>query len=96
VKGRYKKRWRDALPAFPAKSMFNQMKARHMLWVEKYPNKGQNRGWPLCNIENARPEIKKACGPRIDADDLPFDPNDVIRNMSEFDNVDAGWGVSGN
>lgn len=84
------------LPAFPAKSMFNQMKARHMIWAEKYPHKGQNRGWPLCNIENARPETKKACGPRVDADDLPFDPNEVIRQVPEFENVDQGWGVGGN
>ena len=114
VKGRYKKRWRDALPGlsgpefhdlyndprehngkllpmFPAKSMFNQMKARHMLWAEKYPHKGQNRDWPLCGIENARPATKAACEGRIK--DMPFDPNEVIRQMPEFDNTDAGWGI---
>ena len=116
VKGRYKKRWRGALPglsgpefhdlyndpreqngtllpAFPAKSMFNQMKARHLLWIEKYPHKSQNRDWPLCGIENARPETQEACKPRVNDGDLPFDPNEVIRQVPEFDNTDAGWGV---
>ena len=81
------------LPAFPAKSMFNQMKARHMLWVEKYPHKGQNRDWPLCGIENARPATRAACEGRIKGKDMPFDPNEVIRQMPEFDNVDQGWGI---
>ena len=114
VKGRYKKRWRDALPGlsgpefhdlyndpreengkllpmFPAKSMFNQMKARHMLWAEKYPHKGQNRDFPLCGIENARPATQAACEGRIKK--MPFDPNEVIRYLPEFDNVDPGWGI---
>ncbi len=83
------------LPGFPTKGMFNMMKARHQMWMEKYPNVGQNRDWPLCNIENARPETKAVCGPRIDTDELPFDPNEVIRNLPEFDNVDSEWGIGG-
>jgi arylsulfatase len=81
------------IPGFPAKGMFNMMKARHQVWMEKYPNVGQNRDFPLKGIENARPETIKASQPRIDADDLPFDPNEVIRNLPEFDNVDEGWGI---
>jgi arylsulfatase len=81
------------LPGFPTKGMFNMMKARHQLWMEKYPNVGQNRDWPLQGIENARPETKAAGKPRIDPSDLPFDPDDVLRNLPEFDNVDAGWGA---
>ena len=105
VKGRYKRRWAGArkglsgpefydlyndprevqgqmLPGFPTKGMFNMMKARHQMWMKKYPN-----------VENARPETKAVCGPRIDADELPFDPNEVIRNLPEFDNVDSEWGI---
>ena len=81
------------IPGFPAKGMFNMMKARHQVWMEKYPNVGQNRDFPLKGIENARPETIKASQPRIDPDDLPFDPNEVIRNLPEFDNVDEGWGI---
>ena len=116
VKGRFKKRWRDALPgltgpefhdlyndprevsgkmlpAYPSKSMFNQMKTRHELWAEKYPHEGQNRGAPLCGIENARPETQAACEGRLDGKDLPFDPDEVIRNLPEYDNVDSEWGI---
>ena len=34
------------LPMFPTKSMFNIMKTRHLLWKERYPDKGQNRDFP--------------------------------------------------
>ena len=81
------------LPMFPAKGLFNMMKARHLLWKEKYPDRGQNRDFPFKNIENARPEVLKASKPRIPKGDLPFDPDDVIRNLPEFDNVDQDWGV---
>jgi len=81
------------LPMFPAKGMFNAMKMRHQLWIEKYPNKGQNRDFPFRNIENARPETKAASQPRIDPAKLPFDPREVIKRVPEWDNIDPYWGA---
>ena len=52
------------LPMFPAKGMFNIMKTRHQLWMEKYPNAREGRGFPLTGIENARPETVAAGHPR--------------------------------
>ena len=83
------------LPMYPAKSMFNQMKMRHQLMKETYPDQGQNRDWPFQNIENARPETIEAGKPRVDPDDVPFDPSDVIRNLPEWENTEADWGISG-
>ena len=80
------------LPMFPAKGMFKIMKTRHLLWKEKYPDKGQNRDFPFKNIENARPETIKASQPRIPKDKLPFDPSEAIRQVPEWDNTDRGWG----
>lgn len=116
VKGRYKRRWRGALPGlsgpefydlyndprevqgqllpmFPAKGMFNIMKVRHLLWKERYPDKGQNRDFPFKGIKNARPETIKASKPRIPRDKVPFDPRAFIKNLPEWDNVDRGWGL---
>ncbi|MEM1411289.1 MAG: sulfatase-like hydrolase/transferase [Pseudomonadota bacterium] len=81
------------LPMFPAKSMFNQMKMRHLLMKEEYPDQGQNRDFPFRNIENARPETIEASQPRVDPDDVPFDPADVIRNVPEWENTEANWGI---
>ncbi len=82
------------LPMFPAKGMFSMMKVRHQLMKEKYPDKGQNRDLPFRNIENARPETIAAGKPRVPADKVPFDPKSVIKNLPEWENVDARWGVS--
>jgi arylsulfatase len=82
------------LPMFPAKGMFNIMKTRHLLWKERYPDKGQNRDFPFRNIENARPETIEAGKPRIPKDKLPFDPGEFIKNLPEWDNVDQQWGAA--
>lgn len=82
------------LPMFPAKGMFNIMKVRHLLMKQKYPDKGQNRDFPLKGIENARPETIKASKSRVLSGDAPFNPEDVIQNLPEWDNVDRGWGLS--
>ena len=81
------------LPMFPAKSMFNQMRTRHQLMIAKFPNKGQNRDYPFQNIENARPETIKASQPRVDPEDVPFDPREVIRDVPEWENTEASWGI---
>jgi arylsulfatase len=81
------------LPMFAAKGMFNMMKARHQLWMEKYPNTPEARDWPLQGIENARPETKAAGRPRVDVSKLPFDPKEFIKKLkgwegAEFDRAE--------
>ena len=81
------------VPMFPAKSMFNFMKARHELWMAKYPNTPEARDFPLQGIENARPETKALGQSRMNGKDLPFNPLDVIKQLkgwegSEFDKTD--------
>lgn len=81
------------LPMFPAKGMFNMMKLRHELWIQKYPNKGQNRDLPLTGLENPRPAVQAAGQFRIPPDKLPFDPRELINQIPEWDNIDEGWGI---
>ncbi len=76
------------LPMFPAKGMFTIMKMRHQLWMAKYPNKGEARGFPLTDIENARPETKAASQPRLDVSKLPFDPYQFIKTIPEWNDVE--------
>ena len=81
------------LPMFPAKSMFNMMRTRHLMWKEEYPDKGQNRDLPFQNLENPRPEVQEAQKLRIPADKLPFDPREAIRRVPEWENVER-WGTT--
>jgi arylsulfatase len=82
------------IPMFAAKPMFSIMKTRHLMMKSAYPDKGQNRDFPLKGIENARPETIAASKPRIAPDKkLPFDPREAIKQVPEWDNLDRGWGV---
>ena len=81
------------LPMFPAKSMFNMMKMRHLLWKEQYPDKSQNRDLPFQNIENPRPEVQEAQQLRIPKDKLPFDPREAIKRVPEWENIER-WGAA--
>jgi arylsulfatase len=76
------------LPMFPAKSMFSMMKARHELWIEKYPHMPEERGWPLTGIENARPETAAAGRPRVDLSKLPFDPMQGLEKLRGWEGVE--------
>jgi arylsulfatase len=76
------------LPMFPAKGMFNIMKVRHELWMQKYPNTAEARDWPLTGIVNARPETKAAGQPRIDASKLPFDPKEFIKQLKGWEGAE--------
>ena len=78
----------NLIPMFPAKGMFNMMKARHELWMEKYPNTPEGRDWPLQGITNARPEILAAGKPRVDVSKLPFDPKEFIQKLSSWEGVE--------
>jgi len=73
--------------------MFNIMRARHELWMAKYPNTPEARGFPLTGIENARPETKAAGRWRVDPAKLPFDPHEFIKQLkgwegTEFDRAE--------
>ena len=81
------------IPMFAAKPMFSIMRTRHLMWKNNYPDQGQNRDFPLKNIENARPETIEASKPRIDPKKVPFDPREAIMQVPEWDNLDRGWGA---
>ena len=73
---------------FPAKGIFNMMKARHELWMLKYPNTPESRDWPLQGIENARPETKAAGQLRVDPAKLPFDPKEFIKALKGWEGTE--------
>ena len=76
------------VPMLSAKGMFDLMKARHELWMAKYPNTPEARDFPLQGIENARPETKAAGQPRVDPAKLPFDPKEVIKALKGWDGAE--------
>ena len=61
------------------------MKARHELWMSKYPNTPEDRDWPLTGIVDARPETKAAGQPRVDPAKLPFNPKDAVKNLKGWE-----------
>ena len=69
------------------------MQTRHLLWQERFPNRGPNRDYPLQGIENARPETLQAGKPRIPMEKVPFDPREFIEHLPGWDNVDRDWGA---
>ena len=76
------------VPMLPAKGMFSIMRARHELWMAKYPNTPEARDFPLQGIENARPETKALGQPRVNAKDLPFNPLDVINQIKGWEGAE--------
>lgn len=76
------------VPMFPARGMFSMMKARHELWMAKYPNTAEARNWPLQGIENARPETRAASQPRVNGKDLPFNPREVIKQVKGWEGTE--------
>lgn len=84
------------LPGFTTKTMFDVMRARHELWNQKFPHSKHPRGMPLQGIENARPATIKASQPRIDAKDLPFDPNEFLEFEIPYDPSMEQWGAGNN
>ena len=61
------------------------MKARHGLWMAKYPNTPEARDFPLQGIENARPETKALGQPRMNGKDLPFAPLETIKQLKGWE-----------
>jgi len=52
---------------------FVRMRARHLLWKEKYPDAGRARGPAYTGLANARPETLALSEPPVEMKDLPFD-----------------------
>ena len=83
------------LPGFITKPMFDIMVARHDLWKRKYPDTHHVRGMPLTGLENPREAVKKASMPRVNAKDLPFNPEDFLDFDMPFDPGMEDWGSPG-
>ncbi len=81
------------LPLFPTKGMFTAMRARHEVWMEKFPNKSEARGFPFTGIANARPETIAASKPRFTNEQVPFDVEAVMKKSREYENFEANWAV---
>ncbi|MBV1916177.1 MAG: sulfatase-like hydrolase/transferase [Pseudomonadales bacterium] len=83
------------LPGFTTKPMFDLMFARHMLWKKKYPDTKHVRGLPLTGLENPRPDVLKATKPRINAEDVPFDPTEFLDFEIPYNVNMENWGSAG-
>ncbi|NOR86104.1 MAG: hypothetical protein GQ527_00705 [Bacteroidales bacterium] len=51
---------------------------------------------PLKGLENPRPAVKKAGEIRINAEDLPFDPKELIKYELPYDASMENWGSGTN
>jgi arylsulfatase A-like enzyme len=84
------------LPGFTTKPMFDIMVARHDLWKRKYPDTAHVRGMPLTGLENPRPAVQKASQPRMNMEDLPFDPREFLEHETTYDSGLESWGSNEN
>ena len=70
--------------ALHMKEPFRRMRARHELWIRKYPNMEAASGPAYADIANARPETKELMKPPASLDALPFDPREVLEEMENL------------
>lgn len=75
---------------FHHQEAFNRMRARHELWMKKYPNKPAARGPAYTGLSNARPETQALSKPPVDRKKLPFDPLEYIDHELPWTNPDVG------
>jgi len=66
------------------KEPFMRMRARHELWIRKYPNMPAATGPAYTDIVNARPETLALGNPPADFKKLPFDPREVLKEMENL------------
>ena len=66
------------------KEPFMRMRARHELWMKKYPNREAARGPAYTGIANARPETRAVNTPMVEFGNLPFDPLEFIEHLDEL------------
>lgn len=68
----------EMIEQFHIKSMFNRQRARHELWIEQYPNRPDATPGPaLTGIVNERPETRALYTAPVDAEKLPFTPEQL-------------------
>lgn len=72
------------------KEPFMRMRARHELWIKKYPNMEAGRGPAYTGIANARPETIEVNTPKVEFKNLPFDPLEFIDHLDELPAGPAG------
>ena len=65
----------EMIEQFHIKSMFNRQLARHLAWIEQYPNRPDATPGPaLTGIANERPETRQLYVAPADLEGLPFEP----------------------
>ncbi len=69
---------------FHFKEPFRRMRARHELWIKKYPHRDSAHGPAYTGIANARPETLALIDPPVDFRRLPFDPLEFIEHLDEL------------
>jgi arylsulfatase len=69
---------------FHFKEPFRRMRARHELWVQKYPHMMSANGPAYTGISNARPETIALSNPPVDFDNMPFDVLDFIEHLDDL------------
>ena len=86
------------VPLIWQSGQWDRMLKRHLIWMEKYPNRPKARGIPFTGIDNARPETT-AIAERFESlrGRVPFDPLEYIEHLDELSAVAAvcaeqvGW-----
>lgn len=75
------------VPMLHTYEQFNRIKARHDLWIRKYPHHPKARGIPFTGLSNPRPETA-AIGEnrRHLREELPFDPLKFLDWKPPFEN----------
>ena len=67
------------VPLIWQSGQWDRMLKRHLIWMDKYPNRPKARGIPFTGIDNARPETK-AIAERLEdmRGRVPFDPLEFV------------------
>ena len=81
------------LPMFPTKGMFNMMRGRHEFWNERYPHIAEARDFPFKGVSDPRREVSEASKPRVNPDDLPFDPVEILKQQGLWRIDESDWGI---
>jgi len=69
---------------FHFKEPFRRMRARHEVWIKKYPHLDRARGRAYTGISNLRPETEALFNPPVDFKKLPFDPLEFIDALDDL------------
>lgn len=71
---------------------FLRMRARHEIWIKKYPNRPRAHALAFQGLANAPPEINELAVPKLDLKALPFDPTEYIDFTIEWPRPDPDIG----